>query len=67
MRNLDPGREPVLRAVERGGTEALMALQTSQARVMAFADSWAWLAITVCAALFLSLLLQPAKVVRTPD
>jgi hypothetical protein len=33
---------------------------------MAYADSWAWLAIAVCLALFLSLLLQPAKVVRPP-
>ena len=66
VRSLDPGREPVRRLIEAQGMGALSRLQTEQARIMAFADSWAWLAIAVCFALFLSLLLQPAKVVRPP-
>ena len=66
VRNLDPGREPVRVLVEARGTGALSMLQSEQARVMAYADSWAWLAIAVCVALFLSLLLQPAKVTRPP-
>lgn len=67
VRNLTPGREPVRRVIASHGPDALSSLQTSQASVMAFADSWGWLAIIVCFALFLSLLLTPAKVMRPPS
>ena len=66
VRSLDPGREPVRRALALHGPNSLSSLQTSQAWVMAFADSWGWLAIVVCFALFLSLLLGSAKVMRPP-
>ena len=63
---LDPGREPVLRALARHAPAALHRDQSIQALVMAYADAYGWLAIVVLCGLLLVLLQVPTPLPEPP-
>ena len=67
VRSLDAGREPVRGLIARSGTSSLSMLQDAQARVMAYADAWGWLSISLLCALCISLALGAAKVMMPPQ